>query len=36
MQALINVPSLSERTLRRDIAKSDISIGSEIQVFKLC
>lgn len=28
----MNVPALSERTLRRDIEKGDISIGSEIQV----
>lgn len=30
--ALVNVPALSERTLRRDIEKGDISIGSEILV----
>lgn len=33
MQALVNVPSLSERTIRRDIEKSDISVGPQIQVF---
>ena len=32
MQALVNIPSLSERTLRRDIAKAEISTGPEIQV----
>lgn len=35
----MNVPALSERTLRRDIEKNDISTGSEIQVhlsFALC
>ena len=32
VQALANVPSLSERTLRRDIAKAEVSTGSEIQV----
>ena len=31
----MNVPSLSERTLRRDIEKSEISVGSEIQVVML-
>lgn len=29
----MNVPSLSERTLRRDIARGEISTGSEIQVL---
>ena len=28
----MNVPGLSERTLRRDIEKSDFSPGPEIQV----
>ena len=32
IQALVNVPSLSERTLRRDIEKGNNFIGSEIQV----
>ena len=32
VQALVNVPSLSERTIRRDIEKSDISVGPQIQV----
>lgn len=31
-QALVNVPALSERTLRRDIAASDFTTGSEVQV----
>ena len=33
IQALVNVPALSERTLRRDIEKTDISTGPEIQVL---
>ena len=33
MQALVNVPSLSERTLRRDIARAEVSAGSDIQVY---
>ena len=28
----MQIPSLSERTLRRDIAKAEISTGPEIQV----
>ena len=32
-QALVNVPALSERTLRRDIEKGGFSTGSEIQVY---
>ena len=32
-QALVNVPALSERTLRRDIAKAEVSTGPEIQVL---
>ncbi len=32
MQALVNVPALSERTLRRDISRSGVSTGSQIQV----
>ena len=28
----MNIPGLSERTLRRDIAKSDVTTGPEIQV----
>ena len=31
-----NVPGLSERTLRRDIAKSDFAAGPEIQVNCMC
>ena len=29
----MNVPALSERTMRRDIASTDITIGSDIQVI---
>ena len=29
----MNVPALSERTLRRDIAKAEVSTGPEIQVL---
>jgi len=32
VQALVNVPSLSERTIRRDIAGGKFTVGSEIQV----
>ena len=32
LQALVNVPALSERTLRRDIEDSGFSTGPEIQV----
>ena len=28
----MNIPGLSERTLERDIVKSGISMGSEVQV----
>ena len=35
LQALVNVPALSERTLRRDIEKGDFSTGTEIQVNNL-
>ena len=28
----MNIPGLSERTLRRDIAESDITTGPQIQV----
>ena len=31
-QAFVNIPALSESTLRRDIAASDISLDSNIQV----
>ena len=34
-QALVNIPALSESTLRRDIAASDISLDSRIQVNKI-
>jgi hypothetical protein len=33
--ALVNVPSLSERTIRRDIERSDVAIGPQIQVHVL-
>lgn len=29
---MVNIPGLSERTLERDIVKSGISMGSEVQV----
>lgn len=29
----MNVPMLSERTIRRDIASVAITVGSDIQVF---
>ena len=32
-QALANVPSVSERTIRRHIAASEIAIGPHIQVL---
>lgn len=32
-QAMVNVPALSERTMRRDIASTAITIGSGIQVI---
>lgn len=32
MQALVNIPALSERTLRRDVASSGISMDAKIQV----
>lgn len=32
MKALVNIPGLSERTIRRDIAASNVSTGAEIQV----
>jgi len=32
LQALVNVPSLSERTIRRDIAGGKFTVGPEIQV----
>ena len=32
IQALVNVPALSEQTIRRDIVRSDVSTGPEIQV----
>ncbi len=32
MQARVNIPSISARTLRRDIAGSAFSTGAEIQV----
>lgn len=32
VQALVNIPALSERTLRRDIASSEITLDSRIQV----
>ena len=32
LQALVNVPALSERSLRRDIASSGISMDAKIQV----
>ena len=31
----MNVPALTERTLRRDIAASEFSTNAEIQVFLL-
>lgn len=31
-QAFVNIPALSERTIRRDIASSDFTTGPEIQV----
>ena len=31
----MNIPALSDRTLRRDIAASPYSIGSEIQFFMI-
>ena len=34
-QASVNIPALSESTLRRDIAASDISLDSQIQVNKI-
>ncbi len=34
-QAMVNVPALSERTMRRDIASTDITIGSGVQVIYL-
>ena len=33
LQARVNVPGLSERTLERDIVSSGISLGSEVQVY---
>ena len=33
VQALVNVPALSERTLRRDIEASGFTIGPEVQVL---
>ena len=33
IQARVNVPGLSERTLERDIVDSGISLGSEVQVI---
>lgn len=35
MKALVNVPGLSERTLRRQIERSNFSAGPEIQVCTL-
>ena len=35
VQALVNVPALSERTLRRDIEASGFTIGPEVQVLTL-
>lgn len=32
LQALVNIPSLSARTIQREIAESDFSVGSSIQV----
>ena len=34
-QALVNVPAISERTLRRDIEKAEVSTGPEIQVIRI-
>ena len=36
IQALTNIPSLSERTLRRDIASSEVTMDSKIQVRYRC
>lgn len=33
MQARVNVPGLSERTLERDVVESGISLGAEVQVM---
>ena len=33
-QAFLNVPALSDRTIRRDIAASDFTTGPDIQVSK--
>ena len=35
MQALVNVPALSERTIRRDIARSDVSTGRPLRGPKI-
>ncbi len=35
-QALANIPSVSESTLRRDIADSGISLDASIQVSCMC
>ena len=32
VQALVNVPALSECTIRRDVEKANVSIGSETVV----
>ena len=35
MQAKVNVPGLSERTLRHDFEKSGVSVNSDIQVIDI-
>ena len=40
LQVMVNVPAISDRTIRRDIASSGVTIGSDIQVctcaYPLC